>query len=81
MSVRLHDCSFSDISRRNHLTAESCSSSLYNIPAPSLEMFFEPYIEDIVLWMRQLELGSTTLHFDGLWFPVMASVCCKEQFP
>lgn len=30
--------------------------------------------------MDVLELGFTTLN-DGLWFPVMVSVCCKEKFP
>lgn len=32
------------------------------------------------LYMNPLGLGSTLLHFNWLWFSVVASICCKESF-
>jgi hypothetical protein len=34
-----------------------------------------------VLERYQVELGSTTLNFDRLWFFAVDSVCCTEMFP
>jgi hypothetical protein len=39
-------------------------------------MILEPYMQEL----HPLALGSKTLHFDWLWFSVMVSIYCNENY-
>lgn len=69
----------SDITRRHGLTADSLFLRL-------LQSFCHLFGKDsCALDVRVVSqpsgLGSTTSHFDRLWFSAAVSSCCKEKSP